>query len=327
MFLSYFGEQYQKMSTAIPQIQIRMVARAKRQLRLHRWLLLFCGLAAFGLAVVLSFYGRAYYSVGQAQRPFSSMHPYLKPSGMIGLRLGMLGFFLFALVYLYPLRKSWKWLGRQGKTAHWLDYHILMGLVAPILIAFHCSFKTQGFAGIAFWTMVALAISGIIGRYFYAQIPRSLDAAMMSLREMDELQTRLARQLAAQSILPASELERCLRLPNVKRIEAMPAVQAAFLMLKSDLVLPPRIWRLRRRALGKWAVLSSFGGVLPTINTELEKAVAATRRQAALSKKILFLSKTQRIFHYWHVVHRPFSYSFAVLVLIHVTVAVLLGYF
>jgi hypothetical protein len=51
------------------------------------------------------------------------------------------------------------------------------------------------------------------------------------------------------------------------------------------------------------------------------------REEAALSKRILFLSRTQQVFHLWHVVHRPFSYTFAVLVLIHIGVVLMMGFF
>ncbi len=60
---------------------------------------------------------------------------------------------------------------------------------------------------------------------------------------------------------------------------------------------------------------------------ELKKIVRIARQQAAISKKILFLNRAQRVLHLWHVIHRPFSYTFAILVLIHVTVAVLFGFF
>jgi hypothetical protein len=42
---------------------------------------------------------------------------------------------------------------------------------------------------------------------------------------------------------------------------------------------------------------------------------------------MLFLSRIHDLFHLWHIVHRPFSYSFAVLVLVHIGIAVWLGYF
>ena len=51
------------------------------------------------------------------------------------------------------------------------------------------------------------------------------------------------------------------------------------------------------------------------------------REQAILAKKVLFLSKSKEMLHLWHVIHRPFSYSFAVLALIHVILMLMLGYY
>jgi hypothetical protein len=65
--------------------------------------------------------------------------------------------------------------------------------------------------------------------------------------------------------------------------------------------------------------------MLPSGNPEVERVIGAARRQAGLSKRILFLSRTHKVFHLWHVVHRPFSYSFAVLAVIHITVVMLFG--
>jgi hypothetical protein len=46
-----------------------------------------------------------------------------------------------------------------------------------------------------------------------------------------------------------------------------------------------------------------------------------------LSRRVVFLSHAQQVFKLWHVVHRPFSYAFAVLALVHIFVAMLLGFF
>jgi hypothetical protein len=32
------------------------------------------------------------------------------------------------------------------------------------------------------------------------------------------------------------------------------------------------------------------------------------------------------VFHLWHVIHRPFSYSFALLAVIHIAVVTMMGY-
>ena len=59
----------------------------------------------------------------------------------------------------------------------------------------------------------------------------------------------------------------------------------------------------------------------------VEKAIRAAAEEAALSKRVLFLSRSQKVFHLWHVVHKPFSYTFAVLALIHIGLQFVLGYF
>jgi len=307
--------------------QIRPAAAQRSGDKLHR--LLITGAVILGLAVVSAVvvYGWDYYLLGQTQRPFSPKHFQLRPSGTVGLKLGILGLCLFALVYLYPLRKHWPWLARQGKTRHWLDYHIVLGLVAPAIISLHCAFKFQGFAGMAYWTMIALTGSGIVGRYFYAQIPKSLGAAEMSLKELEDLSARLNRQLHEQKVLPVSDVGLLFKLPSIERVQDMPLSIALLWMIGLDIARPFKIWEVRRRASKAGGRLLTLGGVLRTRNPELERAIVIARKQAALSKKILFLAKTERVFHLWHVVHRPFSYTFAILVLIHVSVVMLLGYF
>jgi len=293
----------------------------------HRIMVMACAILALAVVGAVVAHGWDYYLLGQTQRPFSPKHAELKPSGTVGLRLGMLGFCLFALVYLYPVRKHWPWLARKGKTRHWLDYHIVLGLVSPAIISLHSSFKFQGFAGMAYWTMIALTGSGIVGRYFYAQIPKSLGAAEMSLKELEDFSAQLNRQLQEQNALPVPDVGILFQLPPLEKVQAMPLTAAMLLMIGMDIARPFKVWRLRRRASRTGSRLLTLGGVLHTRNSELEKAIGIIRKQAALSKKILFLGKTERVFHLWHVVHRPFSYTFAILVLIHVSVVVLLGYY
>ena len=302
--------------TAFPNIQKR-----------YRWWMVVSTVAAILLAVVLTVYGWDYYTLDQAHRPFSPKHAVLKPSGIIGLRLGILGLGIFAVIYLYPLRKRWAALGRIGKTKNWLDFHVLMGLIAPIIICFHSSFKIHGFAGMAFWTMIGLTLSGMVGRYFYAQIPRSLSAAEMSLKEMQTLSAELMAELNTQNVLPESAVVRLVRLPDGARVQSMPLLRALVEMAWLDLSRPFRVWALRRHATGMSGSILTLGGILPTRQASLERVISLASKQAALSKRVLFLAKTHEVFHLWHVIHRPFSISFAIFVLIHVTVVLWLGYY
>lgn len=279
------------------------------------------------LTLAIAVYGFNYYTLSQAERPFSTKHALLKPSGALGLKLGFFGLGIFLVIFLYPLRKRWTWLGRQGSAKHWLDFHVLLGLWAPFVIAFHCAFKFRGFAGMAFWIMLAVSLSGIIGRYLYAQIPRSLTTAEVSRRELQDRQESLSAQLKQQRLLPEVDLRSLLRLPSVERVAKLPMLVALVSMMAFDGMRVFGIAKLRRHSLGWGESFSTLAGFLPTRHRELEHAISLAREEAATAKRILFLEHAQKVFHLWHVVHKPFSYSFAMLALIHIGVVIAMGYF
>jgi hypothetical protein len=277
--------------------------------------------------LAIFFYGFDYYKLSAIDRPFSPKHHLLRPSGPIGLYLGFVGVALFVGIFLYPLRKHWPWLGQIGTTRHWLDIHVLMGLTAPCIVAFHSTLKFKGIAGMAFWIMFAVSTSGVVGRYLYAQIPRKVTTAELSMKEVQELREKLAQQLAAQNLLPQSDVRVLLRLPDAERVNRLPIVFAIVYMMILDVVRVFGVARLRRHALTFGQSLQTVAGFLPTRHRELEKVISAAAEEAALSKRLLFLSRSQKVFHLWHVVHKPFSYAFAVLALLHIGLQFVLGYF
>lgn len=179
----------------------------------------------------------------------------------------------------------------------------------------------------AFWIMFAVSASGVVGRYLYAQIPRKVTTAELSMRELQELRETLAQQLAAQNLIPEADLRAFLRMPDSNRVARLPIVIALIYMMILDVVRLFGVARLRRRALGFFESIKSLAGFLPTRHRELEKAIHAAAEEAALSKRVLFLSRSQKVFHLWHVVHKPFSYAFAVLALLHIGLQFVLGYF
>jgi len=294
--------------------------------RSHRRPLLVGYVLAIALVLVLVVYGFDYYTLDAAHRPFSSKHAVLKPSGTIGLKLGELAFLLFCTIFLYPLRKHWRWLSRQGTSKNWLDFHVLAGIAAPLLVAFHSSFKFQGFAGVAFWVMTAVALSGVLGRYVYAQIPRNLTSAELSMSELEQQHTMLAQRLTARGVLPMADLNLLLRLPSAAMVSGLPLMVALVYMIVLDLMRPLRVARVRRDALGWGEKVTTLGGLLRTRRQALERAIDAARDQALLSKRILFLSRAQMVFHLWHVIHKPFSYSFAALAAVHIAVVTMMGF-
>ena len=293
----------------------------------HRVRLFMGYLIAIALIAGIFAYGFNYYTLNSTERPFSTKHALLKPSGTIGVKLGMLGLAMFLCIFLYPLRKRWAWLGRQGSSRHWLDNHVLLGLAAPFVIALHAAFKFRGFAGIAFWIMLAVSISGVIGRYLYGQIPRSLNAAELSLKEVQDIQVELGKQLAEQRVLPQSDLRALMSLPSAERVQKLPTVVALVYMMLLDIGRIFRIATLRRRHLGFGEQFLTLGGLLKTRHYDLERAVEVAREEASIAKRVAFLACSQKVFHLWHVVHKPFSYTFALLAIIHIVLVAMMGYF
>jgi len=292
----------------------------------HRTRLFLAWMLALAVVLVIAGYGFDYYTLSATERPFSPKHEILRPSGTIGIRIGMLGVLMFFLIYLYPLRKKWGWLGRQGNSRHWLDFHIVLGTTAPIIIAFHSSFKFGNIAGMAFWSMLMVTLSGFVGRYLYAQIPRNLNAAELSMKEMQEREAALRKELAEQRATFGFAVDALYELPSAAEVARTPAVASLISMVLIDFRRPFRTsWvRLRQAGFGAW--LFSLFGFLPTRNPGLERALRIAKTEAKLAKSIAFLSRTQRIFQLWHVIHRPFSYAFAILAIIHIGLALYMGY-
>jgi hypothetical protein len=293
--------------------------------RWHQFKLRACYGFASALVVGLTLYGFDYYFLDSVQRPFSPKHVMLRPSGTVGLALGIFGTVIFLGIFIYPVRKAFAWLRNRGNTRHWLDFHVLMGLAAPFVIAFHAAFKFHGLAGMAFWIMVVVAASGVVGRYLYAQIPRRLNAAELSLQEGRDEQAKLTEQLAQQKVFSAAWLKPLTHLPSEERIRKQWILIVLLEMLWTDLRRFYTISRLRRHELGFWAKLASLGGLLNSGNAELERIITVAKKQALLSQRMLFLARTQQVFHLWHVIHKPFSYSFALLALVHIGVVMLFG--
>jgi hypothetical protein len=292
----------------------------------HRIRLFLAWMLALAVVLVIAGYGLDYYMLSASDRPFSPKHELLRPSGTIGVKLGMFGVLLFFLIYLYPLRKKWGWLSRQGNSRHWLDFHIVMGTTAPVIIAFHATFKFGNIAGMAFWSMFLVTLSGFVGRYLYSQIPRGLSAAELTKKELEEKEETMRKELEEQKRTYGFCVDALYHLPTPQRVASSSTLEALMSMFLIDFKRPfqASLVRLKSTGLGPW--LFSFCGLRATGDVKLERAIKVASTQAALSKRILYLSRTQQVFQLWHVIHRPFSYAFAILALIHISIALFMGY-
>ncbi|HRZ78327.1 MAG TPA: hypothetical protein P5248_13210, partial [Bacteroidales bacterium] len=142
--------------------------------------------------------GMEYYRLPLEERYFHDGHVSLKPSGALGHGLGILGSLLMLVgVSSYMARKRWRSLSRLGLLKHWLEFHIFLCTLGPIMVLFHTSFKFGGIVAVSFWSMVAVFLSGIVGRFIYIQIPRSIEGRELSLHEVRSLRSDLGEALRA----------------------------------------------------------------------------------------------------------------------------------
>lgn len=288
---------------------------------------LFLGLlyaVAFVVLARLAWEGLSYYATPLIDRPRHEDFWALKPGGSRGHLYGVIGSSLMVVMLVYSLRKRVKILRRLGRLRDWLDFHIFCGVVGPLLVILHSSFKVQGLVALSFWSMIAVALSGVLGRYLYLQIPRTRAGDELSLAEVEELRAELTRKLRDELRLPEAtlaELDR-IALGGIDPIDPIASQKnrrLAILLFHlpfQAVSLRMRLHSFRRRLQRE---LDAPTGVLRDV-TRL------ARQKALLERRIALWSRLQQLFHYWHVFHKPFAVVMYVFMVVHIAVVLLTGY-
>jgi hypothetical protein len=261
--------------------------------------------------------GARYYAMPMAARVRSPLHPLLRSSGTVGQTAGIVALSIFAFLWLYPLRKRFRWLAFTGSVGRWLDVHIAAALTLPLLLAIHAAWRFGGVIGLGMWAMMIVCASGIVGRYLYVRIPRSRSGAELSLEEVAGQRRALTQQIVETTGLDLHEVQ---TLIAVGRSRSAPtALQALWLMLVNDLTR----WRFRREIARRWRALGARAGELD--DAALDTVAACAARELALAQQVALLTATHRIFRWWHVAHRPIAVTALIAVVIHVAVVVAVG--
>ncbi len=113
---------------------------------------------------------------------FAGLTP--RSSGLLGHGIGIAGFLLMLMTEtLYSLRKRSR-RARWGRTASWLRFHIVTGLVGPYMVLLHAAWRYNGLAGLVMLMTVVVVASGFVGRYIYTRIPRNADGLMLQATEL-----------------------------------------------------------------------------------------------------------------------------------------------
>jgi dihydropyrimidine dehydrogenase (NAD+) subunit PreT len=171
---------------------------------------IFLLLAVAGVVVLGAFTTRHldYYQLPDPERPAHRDHGVLRSSGSVGLAAGLLGTGAFVLNLGYLLRKRLARTTWLGGLRAWMGFHVATGLLGTTLILVHAAFLPKSSLGILASASLAVVVAtGLIGRYLYGLVPRSLSGREL---EREELRRRLEENRARllESGFDAALLER-----------------------------------------------------------------------------------------------------------------------
>lgn len=269
-------------------------------------------MVAFGVLAWLAWRGWSYYTTPLIERPRHADYWLLKPGGAWGRRYGMVGAALLVLMLSYSVRKRVGFLRKIGTLRVWLSFHIFCGVVGSCLVVLHTSFKFGGIVSLSFWSMVIVALSGVLGRYLYRQIPRARGGDELSLQQAEAENEAASRALADLGV-SSDDLVRLEKIAT-----AGPTADSGLLALLVR--LPFDDLRLRWR-------LGAFGRQLRGTPRPLRRQVVRwAGRKARLSRRILLWHRLQQLFYYWHVLHKPFALIMYLFMVVHVAVVTMAGY-
>src|SRR6056300_1451305 len=221
--------------------------------------------------------GQSFYDTQLEERFYHEDYQNLRASGFFGHGLGVMGTLIIAFgVWGYIYAKKTLRFEKYVRLKYLLEFHIFLCTIGPIMILFHTAFKFGGIVSIAFWSMVAVVLSGVLGRFIYIQIPRTIEGRALTLQEVEAEKENLSSELMSQLQLSSQEQE----------------LISAF--SSKD---PQRRKTVTVRTIKQ---LLKEKNVSKKQSKELFRMIV---RERAYGKRIQRLKKMQELFKYWHILH------------------------
>lgn len=244
----------------------------------------------------------------------------VNPEEGVGYWLGIVGGSLMLLLLLYPAGKKSRLLRWLGLVKHWFRIHMIMGLVGPALVLYHCNFSVGAMnSKVALYSMLVVAISGIIGKHFYARIHRGLFGKRAGIEELrEEITGALDNSHGLAAILPRfiNELHSVSEELLGDRFTRSVSVRKCLSWTIKYYVVRVRLYFLIHRELRARAMISE---TLKANTRNLRRtANAYAAQQVGLMRQVAQLSFYERLFSLWHVFHMPLFLVLVVSALVHV---------
>jgi hypothetical protein len=245
---------------------------------------------------------------------------YITPQRGLGYWLGIVGGSLMLILLVYSARKRFAWLHWMGGIPAWFQFHMVLGVIGPMLILFHANFRLGATnSNVALFSMLLVAGSGVIGRYMYTRLHANLDGHEDTLEQLRAVGERLRKQSTSIAVLPGlvEEFDRV-----EKRLITPP--HGAFVRVLHLLTAAIRIARARYlvRQKIRQAVRNARGGGSPLIARHAEHIGDLARRYAyrrlEAGRRLSEYQLYARLFSFWHVLHVPLFFMLLIAGIVHV---------
>ena len=256
----------------------------------------------------------ALFTVAVVVGPWTPARDYINPETGVGYWLGIVGGSLMLLLLVYPLRKRQKGIQAVGSVKAWFRAHMMLGVVGPGLVLYHCNFSLGATnSNVALFCMVFVAGSGLVGRYLYARIHNGLYGQRAKLAELhveaDRLResaglTRLLPELIA--VLDASE-KRITRGKGLSR-----AFRAMFVEWAERRRLNSYVSRALRNASARRSVIADHAEGLRSA------ALRYGAHRLSAARRVAEFEACERMFSLWHVMHIPLFILMLIAAVVHV---------
>jgi hypothetical protein len=254
--------------------------------------LLVAGVVCLGTVLFFVLSRWRYYQLPMEERIDHPCHSQLRPSGYMGLRFGIVGLLLMILNLGYLARKNVPFLSRFGALRNWMAFHVFTGLVGPALILLHSSFLLRSALGtLSFVAMWVVVVTGILGRFIYSRVPRSLEGRELELQEVRQRLQGYFQELEKLGI-GASILQNSK--DGISEGSSGGVLSTILGLFTSGGRMEREYLKLRKAVLSSKALRDSAHSILP-----LAKRIYRERQWLKRYAELRSLMGTWRFFHRW----------------------------
>lgn len=260
--------------------------------------------------------GWNFYLTSFTDRPHHSDYSLLKPGSFRSHGFGVLGSFMMILLLIYSLRKRTHILGNAGSMKNWLNFHIFLGTMGPLFIILHSTFKLNGVVAVSFWSMIAVALSGVLGRFLYLQIPRTLLGNEMSLNDLELLRQNLLTEINTKYKLDSDHLNNIEKELAGTENEDHGVIKLLFIVIIQDIRTKIKAYTVRKKLIKQ----------LELPKQQIVELLKLIVKKVQMDRRMHLWNGIHQLFHYWHIFHKPFAVIMYLIMIVHIAVSIWLGY-